>query len=75
MSMFPTPLRNPTAAAVAGGQSALPFSNIDRFGSWADETELRQALPLHPQQQTESLQRKIFQLRASCRLVQRNKMR
>ena len=37
----------------------------DRNGSRADETELRQALPLHPQQRKESLHRKIFRLRAN----------
>jgi hypothetical protein len=31
-----------------------------KIGSRADETELRQALPLYPQQRKESLQRKIF---------------
>jgi hypothetical protein len=35
--------------------------------SRADETELRQALPLHPQQRKESLHRKIFRFRAICR--------
>ena len=34
------------------------------MGSRADGTELRQALPLLPQQRKESLHRKIFQLRA-----------
>ena len=34
----------------------------DRIGSRADETELRQTLPLDPQQQKEPLHRKFFRL-------------
>jgi hypothetical protein len=53
----------------------MHIATDDRIGSRADETELRQSLTLSPQQRTESLQRKIFQLRATSRLMQRSKLR